>query len=71
MRFFTLVLLTGWLLSAFTLLPNHLAPSVAQFSQLETQTAIASIDLVARTDGPKHRGSGRRELMEHASALIG
>lgn len=71
MRFFTLVLLTGWLLSVFTLLPNHLSQSVVQFSQFDTQAAIASVDLVARTDGPKHRGSGRRELMEHANAMIG
>ncbi len=69
MRFVTSILFFGLLLSAFSLLPaNAIAPFSASDHLLLANNSH-QVQLVARGNRPKHRGSGRRDLMEQTQPV--
>lgn len=70
MRFVTSLLLSGLLLSALALFPaTAIAPSHAPAQLLAANESHSY--LLANSKRPKHRGSGRRDLMEYTQVIPG
>ncbi|NJP11243.1 MAG: hypothetical protein HC866_18670 [Leptolyngbyaceae cyanobacterium RU_5_1] len=69
MRLFTSSLLSGLLLAVLAAQPSSNNPPLVQPNRLADFQDAQSVHLMDQSKRPRHRGSGRRDLMHHTGGL--